>query len=81
MAFCLMLSRFRPRPSSAISMLIWPASWEAETRISPHSGLPAAMRSSGVSTPWSAQLRMQMGQRIAQHLDELAVELGVGAVA
>jgi hypothetical protein len=58
-AFALILSMFRPRPSSEISMVICPASCEAATRISPNSGLPAAMRSSGVSMPWSAQLRMR----------------------
>ena len=57
-ALARMRSTSRPRPSSVISMVMLPASCDAETRIEPVSGLPAARRCSGVSMPWSAQLRI-----------------------
>ena len=61
-----MRALFRPRPSSLISMLICPASCDAETRTVPAAGLPRRMRSSGGSMPWSAQLRTRWvrGSRI-----------------
>ncbi len=47
----------RPRPSSAISMMMWPPSWYAFSVMWPVSGLPAARRSAGISSPWSPLLR------------------------
>ena len=51
------LSTGRPRPSSAISMMMWPPSWNAFSVMRPVSGLPAARRSAGFSRPWSPELR------------------------
>ena len=45
------LSSGRPRPSSAISMMMWPPSWKAFSVMRPVSGLPAARRSAGLSSP------------------------------
>ena len=57
MALALMRSRSRPRPSSETSMMMWPPSWQADRRMVPRSGFPAASRCAGVSRPWSAELR------------------------
>ncbi len=46
-----------PAPSSAISMTTWPDSWYARRVSVPRRGLPAASRASGVSMPWSTELR------------------------
>ena len=50
-AFARILSTDRPRPSSLISMMMWPPSWKAFSRTVPNSGLPAAARSCGFSIP------------------------------
>ena len=46
-----------PRPSSRISMRIWPSSCAALSVIRPTAGLPFATRSAGASMPWSTLLR------------------------
>ncbi len=56
-AFCRTFSRFTPLPSSWTSTTTWPPSWKARTATVPSSGLPAAARFSGRSTPWSTALR------------------------
>ena len=48
-----------PRPSSLIWMTTWPFSWLAFSDRVPSARLPAAMRSSGDSMPWSTALRTQ----------------------
>ena len=50
-AFDLMRAASRPRPSSETSTMMWPPSCQAESRIVPFSGLPAARRSAGISRP------------------------------
>ncbi|SUY72559.1 Uncharacterised protein [Comamonas terrigena] len=50
-------SRFMPRPSSRTSMTMEPPWWEAARVSVPASDLPAAMRCSGISMPWSSELR------------------------
>ena len=50
-ALALMRSVLRPRPSSATWMTMKPPSCQADRRMRPRSGLPAARRSSGVSSP------------------------------
>ena len=57
-AFRFSRSGSMPAPSSTISMMTWPPSWNDRIDSSPSSGLPAARRRSGVSTPWSTLLRM-----------------------
>ena len=56
-AFFFMRSGSTPAPSSEISMLTWPPSWNARRKTTPSAGLPAALRLSGASTPWSAEFR------------------------
>ncbi|MNY37148.1 hypothetical protein D3C86_1716860 [compost metagenome] len=46
-----------PFPSSAISMTMRPERCRAARRTVPSAGLPAASRSSGLSSPWSMALR------------------------
>jgi hypothetical protein len=46
-----------PAPSSATSMKMLPARWEALRRRLPVAALPRARRVSGVSRPWSMALR------------------------
>ena len=56
-AFCLIRSRFKPAPSSEISMFTCPPSWKARKVRQPSAGLPRATRVSGLSTPWSTVFR------------------------
>ena len=51
------LSGSIPAPSSVISMLTCPPSWNARKCRRPVAGLPAATRASAVSMPWSIELR------------------------
>ena len=46
-----------PAPSSATSTTTWPLSWRARRVRTPSAGLPAALRASGASMPWSTELR------------------------
>ena len=79
-ALALIRSVSRPRPSSAISMMMWPPSWQAESRIVPRSGLPAARRSRRHLEAVVGGIAHHVGQRILDEVEHLAVELGVGAV-
>ena len=56
-ALARMRSRFRPRPSSLTSMTMWPPWCEAARVMVPVSSLPACARTSGISRPWSIELR------------------------
>jgi hypothetical protein len=60
----------RPPPSSEISMTTWPPWWKARSRMVPWAGLPTATRCSGVSIPWSTQLRTRWvkGSRTASRM-------------
>ena len=46
-----------PRPSSLTSMMTWPPSCTAESRMVPTGSLPSSARSSLGSSPWSTALR------------------------
>ena len=50
-ALARMRATSRPRPSSAISMTMWPPSWNAVRVMRPTSGLPAARREAASSSP------------------------------
>src|SRR5690606_12890037 len=56
-ALARILSRLRPRPSSATSITMCPPWCEAARVMVPVSSLPAALRASGSSRPWSIELR------------------------
>ena len=57
-AFLRIFAAFKPRPSSSIWMTMKPPWWKARSVIVPAAGLPAATRASGISMPWSAELRI-----------------------
>ena len=59
MALASTRSRSMPRPSSSISMKMRPDRCSAARWMVPSAGLPTAMRSSGVSMPWSRALRIR----------------------
>ena len=65
-----------PAPSSLISMTMRLERWSASNVIVPSSGFPAARLRSGISMPWSIELRMMCGERVAQPFDHRLVDLG-----
>ena len=58
MAFCSTRGRLMPAPSSLTSMMTRPERCAAASRTEPSGGLPAAVRCSGLSSPWSTALRI-----------------------
>ena len=80
MAFSTSLLPSMPRPSSTMSIRIWLPDWRAEIDSRPISRLPALRRSAGSLDAMIDRVADDVGQRIADHLDHLAVELDVAAV-
>ena len=78
-ALALIFSVLRPRPSSAISMMMWPPSWKADSRMVPVSGLPVARRSLRAFEPVVGGVAHHVGERILDQVEHLAVELGLRA--
>ena len=70
----------RPRPSSAISMMMWPPSWIGVQRDVPGLGLAGGARARPASRAVVGRVAHHVGQRVLDQLQHLAVELGLGAV-
>ena len=79
MAFSTSFLPSMPRPSSWMSIRIWLPDWRAETARMPISRLPALSRSAGSLDAVVDGIADDVGQRIADHLDHLAIELDVAA--
>ena len=69
-----------PRPSSAISIRIWLPDWRAETRQQADLALAGLQALGRRLDAVIDRVADDVGQRIADHLDHLAVELDVAAV-
>jgi hypothetical protein len=67
-----------PLPSSLTSITMWFSSWRADRSTRPRAGFPAAARRRGLDAVVDG-VAQQVDQRVAQRLQDGAVELGFAA--